>query len=178
MADVKLKEPPSVLAPPVLAGCPLNPPKPHPATALNAIIAYKFLKGVCLVLLGLAFLLISAADLRTQLAEIFRQADIGLDSAAEVNRWIAMITSDNLRWLMIGSVLYGSVSWAEGVGLFFRAAWAAWITIGESAMFVPVEVWQLKRGFSISLLVILVLNVGIVWYLYRNRYRLFHTRRP
>jgi len=62
----------------------------------------------------------------------------------------------------------------EGVGLFFRQWWAGWLSIAESAFFVPIEVREMVRHFSWKVTTILLINVVIVVYLYRNRGRLFH----
>jgi uncharacterized membrane protein (DUF2068 family) len=160
-----IQEPP-ILSPPVLA----QPKSSQRAPTLYAIIAFKFVKGLALVLVGLAFFLVQEGDLRSQIGETLRLANVGQAAAEE---WLKMINAGNLSWLTIGSVMYGLFSWLEGLGLFLRATWAAWAAIGESAAFVPVEMWQLGRAFSITVFVILLLNIGVVWYLYHYRRRLF-----
>ena len=72
-----------------------------------------------------------------------------------------------------GTVLYSLFSLVEGIGLIFRVPWAGWLAIGESTFFIPIEVYELLRRPSWSLVVILGLNVMIVWYLFQNRHRLF-----
>ena len=64
----------------------------------------------------------------------------------------------------------------EGIGLMFRVSWAGWLAIGESAFFIPIEIYKLsgQEHFSLPVCVILLLNIVIVLYLYRNRQRLFH----
>jgi uncharacterized membrane protein (DUF2068 family) len=63
----------------------------------------------------------------------------------------------------------------EGIGLMFRVPWAGWLAIGESAFFVPIEIYELNRPgrFSWWLVCILLVNILIVWYLFTNRGRLF-----
>jgi uncharacterized membrane protein (DUF2068 family) len=76
-----------------------------------------------------------------------------------------------------------------GSGLAFRAKWAIWLAIGESAFFIPIEIFELARRRApasleharpdlfphpkIGLLIVLALNILIVWYLLKNRQRLF-----
>jgi uncharacterized membrane protein (DUF2068 family) len=57
--------------------------------------------------------------------------------------------------------------------LLFRVPWAGWLAIGESAFFIPIEVLELIHRFSWPVVVVLGLNIMIVWYLFRNRSRLF-----
>jgi uncharacterized membrane protein (DUF2068 family) len=80
-------------------------------------------------------------------------------------------------------------SLVEGVGLMFRVPWAGWLAIGESAFFIPIEIFELVRHHQSEMLnpskpelfnhpqtglsIVLAINVFIVWYLYTNRKRLF-----
>jgi uncharacterized membrane protein (DUF2068 family) len=48
------------------------------------------------------------------------------------------------------------------------------LAIVESAFFVPVEIYELVKEFSWFMVAVAVINIGIVWYLYANRDRLFH----
>ena len=60
--------------------------------------------------------------------------------------------------------------------MIFRVSWAGWMAIGESAFFVPIEFYELVRKprFSWSIFVLTIINILIVWYLAKNRHRLFH----
>ena len=40
--------------------------------------------------------------------------------------------------------------------------------------FIPIEVYDLSHHLRTSIIIILILNIGIVWYLFQNRHRLFH----
>jgi uncharacterized membrane protein (DUF2068 family) len=55
----------------------------------------------------------------------------------------------------------------------FRVSWAGWLAIGESAFFIPIEVFELVHHPSWTVAGILGLNIFIVWYLFANRQRLF-----
>ena len=74
---------------------------------------------------------------------------------------------------LFGTMLYSLFSLVAGVGLMFHVSWAGWMAIGESAFFVPIEIYELMHHFTIKVLVILIVNVFIVWYLFQNRHRLF-----
>ena len=76
---------------------------------------------------------------------------------------------------MIASLpkIYSLFSLVEGIGLMFRVSWAGWLAIGESAFFIPIEVFELVHHPSWMVAGILGLNIFIVWYLFANRARLF-----
>jgi uncharacterized membrane protein (DUF2068 family) len=75
-------------------------------------------------------------------------------------------------------MLFSLFPLVEGIGMLFRAGWAGWLAIGESAFFVPIELYELARKFSIYVLLVMVVNVIIVWYLYAYRVTLFHHHIP
>ena len=52
--------------------------------------------------------------------------------------------------------------------MLYRAGWAGWLAIGESAFFVPIEIYELAKKFSYYMLVVMIINVVIVWYLLRQ----------
>jgi uncharacterized membrane protein (DUF2068 family) len=168
------ENPPQI--PPILTA----PPRvKQRAPTLYLIIAFKLLKG--LVLLVLAFAVYSVRDLNLQqeFQRVLLQAN--LNPADELFAGSASllggVSAGMMRVIVAGSALYGAFSLVEGAGLMLRAAWAGWMAITESAIFVPVELWEMKRSFSILVAVVLVLNVAIVWYLVANRHRLFPQRK-
>ena len=55
----------------------------------------------------------------------------------------------------------------------FRISWAGWMAIGESVLFIPIEIYDLVHKFRWKVVVILAVNILIVGYLFRNRRRLF-----
>lgn len=145
------------------------------APTLYAIIAIKLSKGLLLLLLGAGVYSLHDSNLPEQ----FRQAlqffhfDPEKKFFTVLANHLAQVTPANVIWVARGTVLYSLFSLVEGTGLVFRVSWAGWLTIGESVFFIPIEVYELLRGFSLSVLVILGFNVIIVWYLLQNRHRLF-----
>jgi uncharacterized membrane protein (DUF2068 family) len=51
------------------------------------------------------------------------------------------------------------------------------MAISESAFFIPIEMFDLVHRFSLTVFIILVLNIFIVLYLYYNHQRLFARHR-
>jgi uncharacterized membrane protein (DUF2068 family) len=87
---------------------------------------------------------------------------------------VGKLTEGNILWAAAGTLLYSLFSLVEGIGLMFRVSWAGWLAIGESAFFIPIEMYELvHHRFSMTVLIIMVINIVIVWYLLKNRHRLF-----
>jgi uncharacterized membrane protein (DUF2068 family) len=154
------------------------------APTLYAIIAIKLLKGLLFVTLAVVAYTLSDNDLPAE----FRQSLQHLRLNPEGRFWadlagrIGQLTEAKVLWAAAGTLFYSLFSLVEGIGLIFRISWAGWLAIGESAFFIPIEVWDLVRqagpeqahpGHAAMVLVILALNILIVWYLFQNRRRLF-----
>jgi uncharacterized membrane protein (DUF2068 family) len=145
------------------------------APTLYVIIAIKLVKGGLLLALALGVYSLADNNLPEEFRDLlqFLHLDPEKKFFADLESRIAAISEVKMVWLSFGTMLYSLFSLVEGVGLMFRVSWAGWLAIGESAFFVPIEMYELVHHFSIKLLVILILNVFIVWYLFQNRHRLF-----
>lgn len=146
------------------------------APTLYAIIAMKLLKGLLFVSLAFTAYILSDNDLPYEYGRLLHflrlnpENKVFSDLAVQVGK----LTEVKVLHVAFGTLLYSLFSLVEGLGLMFRVSWAGWLAIGESSFFVPIEVADLAHRFSKTVLIILILNIGIVWYLLKNRQRLFH----
>jgi uncharacterized membrane protein (DUF2068 family) len=156
-----------------------NAGKGNRAPTLYIIIAIKLIKGLLLLLVGLGVYRLSDNNLPAEFHQAleFFHLDPEKRFFTLLADRIARITPANMIWVARGTVLYSLFSLVEGIGLMFRVPWAGWLTISESAFFIPIEMFEFMRTERRSVLVILAINVVIVWYLFQNRRRLFkHSR--
>jgi uncharacterized membrane protein (DUF2068 family) len=75
------------------------------------------------------------------------------------------VTPKQLKELSLGTFLYAGLFAAEGVGLLLRKRWAEYFTIITTSLFIPLEIFELARHFTVTKLVVTLINVLIVWYL-------------
>lgn len=145
------------------------------APTLYAIIAIKLAKGLLLLLLGAGVYSLHDNNIPEEFRQGLQFFHIDPEKAffTELARKLSQITPGNVLWIARGTVLYSLFSLVEGTGLMFRISWAGWLAIGESAFFIPIEVYELMHRYSLSMVIILGLNILIVWYLFQNRGRLF-----
>ena len=61
--------------------------------------------------------------------------------------------------------LFAGVFFTEGAGLFFKQQWAKYLTIIVTASFVPLEVIESFKHFGFVKLALVVINIGVVWFL-------------
>ena len=162
-------------------------PKKSRAPTLYFIIATKFVKGALALLLAFGVYRLSGQDLGDLFDRVvkFIHLDPEKKFFSDIGDKLDNVTPANVRWVATGTFLYSLFALVEAVGLMFRVPWAVWLTIGESAFFIPIEIYELMHrrqvtdngevihhGFSWKIASILALNILIVWYLYRNRERL------
>jgi uncharacterized membrane protein (DUF2068 family) len=152
-----------------------TPTRKRHAPTYYAIITIKTVKGLFFVALAMGVFSLIRDDLPAELDRALRWAHLDPETAVFIQfaRWLATITPENVRWVASGTLLYGLLSLGEGLGLMLRSPWVGWLVICESALLIPYEVYHLLLGFSTVVSGILLLNVGIVWYLVQNRRWLF-----
>ncbi len=154
------------------------------APTLYAIIFFKLVKGILFLIFGIALYFQASHNLSLEWADLLKTSFVehlfqNLRIHPEnkflqhIADQIADLTESKIKLTAVGTMLFSLFPLVEGVGLIFRASWAGWLAIGESAFFVPIEIYELARQFSVYLLLITLVNILIVWYLYTNRERLF-----
>ena len=143
------------------------------APTLYAIIAIKLVKGLLFVLLSVVAYTLSDNDLPAEFRNLLHFLRVNPERKffADLGLQIGKLTEANVLWVAAATLFYSLFSLVEGVGLIARISWACWLAIGESAFFIPIEVYELIRKPSWTVLVILGINVVIVWYLLKNRGR-------
>jgi uncharacterized membrane protein (DUF2068 family) len=169
------------------------------APTLYLIAICKLAKGVALVLLATWLMSLSHRDLPEEFKNFLLWVHLDpehhlFESIAD---WLSTITPVNVRVTALATFLYGLFLLVGGTGLAIRAKWAIWLTIGESAFFIPIEIFELLPHHrpipgdtledlpvpepvhhifphrELGLAIVLALNIVIVWYLLKNRQRLF-----
>ena len=163
--------------------------KPKRAPTLYIIVGIKLCKGVLLLLVAWAVYALAGKDLPDLFDRFLRWVHLDPEGRFfnAIGERLDTLTSANVKKAALVPLLYGLFLLVGGTGLAVRAKWAIWLAIGESAFFIPIEIYELIRRHApysethhamfahpkISLAVLLALNIFIVWYLFENRKRLF-----
>src|ERR1700681_771813 len=114
------------------------------APALYVIIASKFLTCALFVTLAIIAYALANNDLPAE----YQQCLHILHLDPEKRFWtdlavkIGNLTEAKVRWVAVGTLIYSLFALVEGVGLVLRASWAGWLAIGESAFFIPIEIFD------------------------------------
>jgi uncharacterized membrane protein (DUF2068 family) len=160
------------------------------APTLYFIAGFKIFKGTLLLAAGIGLFALAKQNLPGLFESFLRWIHLDPENKffAAISDWLADVTPRNVRIFASLPVLYGLFLLVGGTGLALRAKWAIWLAIGESAFFIPIEIYELIRRRApevepharamfahpkLGLLIVLAINVFIVWYLVENRSRLF-----
>lgn len=152
------------------------PPTPSSADRdelLVAIGVFKLVKMAVLIALGLAALLGAPEQIAHGLARATHWTGI-FSGRAIVQRALAKLLSLDERTIHrigLASLLYAAIFATEGINLLRKKRWAEWLTIGVTASFVPLELYELVHGPGPAKGLALGLNVAIVAYLVARRLR-------
>jgi uncharacterized membrane protein (DUF2068 family) len=78
---------------------------------------------------------------------------------------ILAVTPKQLEALSIGTFFYAALLLTEGVGLLLRKYWAEYFTVITTAVFIPLELYEIAKHVSVAKIIVLIVNVAIVVYL-------------
>jgi len=139
---------------------------------LRLIALFKFIKAALLIATGYGVHMLLNV---TRLEHLDMWAATLTDSFAQrlllrALDWIEGLGATRIH-IVVGVALgYTAVVLAEGVGLWMRRAWAEWFTVIATASLIPFELWELiirPPNRKLAVLVTVLLNVAVVWYLVR-----------
>ena len=134
---------------------------------LLLVAAYKLIKGLALLALGIGALSLLHRDVAAEAARWIDLLRIDPQNhyIQSLLARIAKVDTRKLKELSIGTFLYSGVFLTEGVGLALRKRWAEYLTILTTASLLPLEVYEIAKRFSAAKAVILLVNIAVVVYL-------------
>lgn len=128
---------------------------------------FKLLKALLLIAVGIGALKFLHKDLSSAVlhwAEVLR-VDPDNRVIHRILVRIFRVTPKQLKELSVGTFLYAALFATEGIGLLAWKHWAEYFVIITTGLFIPLEVYELARHFTVVKLVVTAINVLIVWYL-------------
>ena len=146
---------------------------------LMLIAAFKLLKGLALLALGIGALKLLHKDVAAEAARWIDLLRIDPQNhyIQQLLGKIGRIDARKLKTLSIGTFLYSGVFLTEGVGLALQKRWAEYVTIFTTASLLPVEVYEIVKEFSAAKIVVLLINIAVVVYLVNEVRRTQSTHR-
>jgi uncharacterized membrane protein (DUF2068 family) len=139
-------------------------------TTLLLIALFKLFKGVLLLIVAIGALRLVHRDVAGVVLHWVDLLHFDPD-----NRFIHRILErsfgiepKHLKAISAGTFFYSSLLLTEGIGLLMHKRWAEYFTVITTAVFIPLEVYEIFHHFRWMKIWVLVVNVAIVWYLVRR----------
>jgi uncharacterized membrane protein (DUF2068 family) len=128
---------------------------------------FKLIKAAALLIVAVGLLGLVHRDVATVTAHWVERFRLDPDNRHihEALWRIFRVTPKQLRELSAGTFVYASIFLTEGIGLLLRKHWAEYVTLISTALFIPLEIYELTQRFTLPRLGIFLINAAIVWYL-------------
>jgi Predicted membrane protein len=78
---------------------------------------------------------------------------------------LSLIDNHTLEAISTVGLVFASLLLTEGFGLLFQKLWAEFLTVAETAIFIPFEIFEIMRRATVTRFTVLLINIGIVIYL-------------
>jgi uncharacterized membrane protein (DUF2068 family) len=101
--------------------------------------------------------------------------DIGDTSIVHAIRTVLTAKTATLTWVAIGLAVYGLLQLTEAVGLWLLKRWGEYFAAVATAIFIPLEVYEVSEKITWLRIGALIINVAAVVYLLLTK-RLFGLR--
>src|SRR5215813_5127602 len=150
----------------------------HPR-GLMLIAAFKLLKGLALLAVGIAVHMLANKDLikEAQAWADFLRIDPHNHYLNLLLERLTAVDPKKLHELSLGTFIYSSLFFTEGVGLALRKRWAEFLTIVSTAGLIPFEAYVLFIHPTVTKAVLLLGNIAVVAYLIYEVRRLSQIKR-
>jgi uncharacterized membrane protein (DUF2068 family) len=143
------------------------PQKRAHGRGLRLIAAFKLLKGLALLALGIGVLNLLHKDVEAiavHWINVF-QVDPHSHYLQKLLEKLPLLDDKRLKELSVGTFLYSALFMIEGIGLALGKRWAEYLTIVSTASLLPIELYEIAKHTTIGKLVALVINLAVVAYL-------------
>jgi uncharacterized membrane protein (DUF2068 family) len=128
---------------------------------------FKLLKALLLVAIGIGAIKFLHKDVAATVQHWIQLLRVDPDNRFVHGMLVRIlrVTPKQLKELSVGTFFYAGLFAAEGIGLLLRKRWAEYFTIVTTSGFIPLEIFEMSRHFTVAKLVVTLINVLIVWYL-------------
>jgi hypothetical protein len=145
--------------------------EPRRVRYLKLIALFKILQGLLLFLVGFSLLFLHSRPLWLEQISDWADEQILLHPSKPVHFLLsklqdALAGGGLLRATGLLALFYCAVLFVEGFGVYFQKRWAEWLMIFATGALIPLEMRHLWHRPGLVVLLIVLANCFIVWFLY------------
>jgi uncharacterized membrane protein (DUF2068 family) len=128
---------------------------------------FKLGKGILFTALGIGLLKLIDKDLDDLFRDLILKLHIDLEHKFIQNilAQLSLVNSHTLKQVSEIAFVFSGLLYVEAAGLLMQKMWAEFITVAETALFIPVEIYEIVRHVTLMKVSLLAINVAIVGYL-------------
>lgn len=130
---------------------------------LRAVSIFEAGKGVLVFSLALFLSTFVSRDLPGIIAEFRTRWNVDPSSHIPALAKMLMhdLTGSRLHFLVMLADIYALMGFVEAYGLWFEKRWAEWFALVSGGVYLPVELYELAKGFSWLKTGVLAINLVI-----------------
>ena len=136
-------------------------------SALRVIAIYKFVKCAGLILVACVVFGFTHEPFIDKVARVIDHLPIQTGRHI-LQHWMDQLTDMTPRSFIFAGIaasVYAALFFVEGFGLWMGKRWAEYLTTIATASLIPFEIYELIRHVTWVKILVLIANVGIVFYL-------------
>ncbi len=136
--------------------------------SLKTIAVFEFSKGILVLLAGFGVLSLLNNNIQKRFEDFVSQFNYSPHGKITSSIYGAITNPQDSLLIIIASfaILYSSLRFAEGYGLWHQANWAKWIGLISSLIYLPYEIYDLARHPGILPVVFIIINLIVIYILY------------
>jgi uncharacterized membrane protein (DUF2068 family) len=145
----------------------VSPEAEAPLGLMGWIAAYKLLKAVAAIFFATVSLRLINRNLTLLALEWMERLEIRSQGrfAAYVLKHVARIDTHRLHLIAALLFFYTLIYATEGIGLFYKKRWAEWLTVVQTGVLLPWEIYEIVLHRNLTRFFIFLANLAVVFYL-------------
>ena len=148
---------------------------------LKFLAIERFLRGLLILFVGLGGLRISSNHLQSitqwndalqKISNLNTQVFNSVLHSSAYEYLFRLKNSTTSNWVALFTAItsYGILICIEAVGLWRDWHWAERLTVISTSAFLPLEIWELAKGFSTLKVLAFIFNIFVVYWLYTKKW--------
>ena len=148
---------------------------------LKFLAIERLLRGLLILFVGLGGLRISSNHLQSitqwndalqKISNLNSQVINSVLHSSAYEYLFRLKNSTTSHWVALFTAItsYGILICIEAVGLWRDWHWAERLTVISTSAFLPLEIWELAKGFSTLKVLAFVFNIFVVYWLYTKKW--------
>lgn len=153
-------------------------------SGLRAVAIFETLKGLLVISAAVYLFAIFYQDVQGVASRFARGEHLGpFRHFPNISKMLFQnMNDDRLHFLVLLAILYSAMRFIEAYGLWFGRRWAEWFALVSGSVYLPIELYELAKGFTWLKIGLLTTNLLIVLYmaivLMRGRFSLIKESSP